>query len=107
MPTKEIGPAKAVTQADRTLESKISATPEPPDVHPHAQGIALPQLIGPHGLGQQKSPDQHGHSTTVTAMTRTFYQVMPEKLPMDQLWRFTMLASSAKVTTKSVTAEQM
>ena len=25
MPTKEIGPAKAVTQAESTLESKISA----------------------------------------------------------------------------------
>ena len=26
MPTKEIGPAKAVTQAERTLESRISST---------------------------------------------------------------------------------
>ena len=26
IPTKEIGPAKAVTQADRTLDNKISAT---------------------------------------------------------------------------------
>ena len=26
MPTKEIGPAKAVTQADRMLDSRISAT---------------------------------------------------------------------------------
>ena len=41
------------------------------------------------------------------AITRMFSQDIPEKLPMDQLCRFTMLASSAKVTTKSVTAEQM
>ena len=26
MPTKEMGPAKAVTQAERTLESRISST---------------------------------------------------------------------------------
>ena len=29
------------------------------------------------------------------------------RLPRDQLWRLTMLESSAKVTTKSVTAEQI
>ena len=40
-------------------------------------------------------------------MTPTLPQVMPEKLPKDQWCRFTMLASSAKVMTKSVTAEQM
>ena len=32
---------------------------------------------------------------------------IPEKLPMDQLWRFTISASSANVTTSSVMAEQM
>ena len=46
--------------------------------------------------------------TPVTrAISRTFSQLVPEKLPRDQLWRLTMLESSAKVTTKSVTAEQM
>ena len=33
--------------------------------------------------------------------------VVPEKLPIDQLCRFTMLESCAKATTISVTAEQM
>ena len=41
---------------------------------------------------------------TTTAIVRTLPQVMPEKLPSDQLWRFTMLESSANVTTKSVMA---
>ena len=45
-------------------------------------------------------------STTGT-MVRTFSQLVPEKLPRDQLWRFTMLESSAKVTIKSVMAEQI
>ena len=57
------------------------------------------------GLDSKKA--QTNATPTVTAMTRTLDQVMPEKLPMDQLWRFTMLASSAKVTAKSVRAEQM
>ena len=40
-------------------------------------------------------------------ITPTLSQVMPEKLPLDQLCRFTMSESSANVTTKSVIAEQM
>ena len=40
-------------------------------------------------------------------MTRIFPQEIPEKLPIDQLWRFTISESSANVTTKSVTAEQI
>ena len=44
---------------------------------------------------------------TTAVMTLTFSQEVPEKLPMDQLWRLTMLASSANVTTKSVMAEQI
>ena len=43
----------------------------------------------------------------MAVITRTLSQVMPEKLPIDQLCRFTMSASSAKVTTKSVIAEQI
>ena len=46
-------------------------------------------------------------AATTSAMVPTFSQPMPEKLPRDQLWRLTMLESSAKVTTKSVTAEQI
>ena len=37
----------------------------------------------------------------------TLPQVMPEKLPCDQLCRLTMLESCANATTNSVTAEQM
>ena len=44
---------------------------------------------------------------TTAAITFTFPQDIPEKLPSDQLWRLTILESSAKVTTKSVIAEQI
>ena len=46
-------------------------------------------------------------SAQTMAMARTSVQVLPEKEPTDQLCRFTMLESSAKVTRKSVSAEQM
>ena len=46
-------------------------------------------------------------SATTAAITRTLLQDIPEKLPSDQLCRLTMLESSANVTTKSVTAEQI
>ena len=36
-----------------------------------------------------------------------FVLAVSKKLPMDQLWRFTILESSAKVTIKSVAAEQI
>ena len=39
--------------------------------------------------------------------TCTFPHEVPEKLPIDQLCRFTILESSANVTTKSVIAEQI
>ena len=45
--------------------------------------------------------------STTQAAAPTLAQVMPEKLPIDQLWRLTMLESCAKVTTMSVTAEQI
>ena len=55
--------------------------------------------------------DRKKVSSSVTphtpAMVFTFSQLMPEKEPRDQLCRFTMLESSAKVTRKSVSAEQM
>ena len=42
-----------------------------------------------------------------TAIVRTLSQLMPEKEPRDQLCRLTMLLSSANVTRKSVSAEQI
>ena len=41
------------------------------------------------------------------AVAPTPLQFAPEKLPMDQLVRFTISCSLAKVMKKSVTAEQM
>ena len=55
--------------------------------------------------------DSRKVSSSVTpqtaAMVFTFSQLIPEKEPSDQLCRFTMLESSAKVTRKSVSAEQI
>lgn len=57
------------------------------------------------GLDNRKVPSRVG--STTAAITAVLPQLIPEKLPLDQLWRLTMLASSANVTTKSVTAEQI
>ena len=57
------------------------------------------------GLERQKDAASAGRTTQAAAPTLP--QVTPEKLPMDQLWRLTMLESCAKVTTISVTALQM
>ncbi len=57
------------------------------------------------GLERQNAAASAGSTTQAAA--RTLPQVMPEKLPCDQLWRLTMLLSWAKATTNSVTAEQM
>src|SRR5699024_2555414 len=57
------------------------------------------------GLDRRKHPARA--SSVTGAATRRVSQEMPEKLPMDQLWRLTMLESSAKATRKSVMAEQM
>ena len=57
------------------------------------------------GLDKRKLREMPASTTQV--ITRTLAQPMPEKLPMDQLWRFTMFWSSAKVTANSVTALPM
>ena len=44
---------------------------------------------------------------TRMAAVVTLSQLIPEKLPRLQPWRFTISLSSAKVTTKSVMAEQI
>ena len=44
---------------------------------------------------------------TTGVMPAMFAQFMPEKLPSDQLRRFTMFWSEANVTRKSVPAEAM
>ncbi len=50
IPTKEIGPAKAVTVADKILESKIKSNAEEFDVYAHALCISFSQLISTDGL---------------------------------------------------------
>ena len=44
---------------------------------------------------------------TMMNIKKTSFQFVPEKLPKDQLCKFTMLESLAKVTIKSVIAEKM
>ena len=46
-------------------------------------------------------------ATTTIVMMPMSLQLVPEKLPSDQFFRFTMLASDANVMRKSVAAEQM
>ncbi len=58
-------------------------------------------------MGFESRKDQQRQGTTTTAAAPTLAQLLPEKLPMDQLWRFTMLESWAKATTRSVMAEQI
>ena len=57
------------------------------------------------GFDRQNAAASAGRTTS--AVARTLPQVMPEKLPCDQLWRLTMFESCAKATTNSVMAEQM
>ena len=75
------------------------------DIDAHTAGIPLSELVRADRLGQQ----EHATSDTSTTgvITRILSQEMPEKLPIDQLCRLTILESSAKVMTKSVTAEQI
>ena len=56
-------------------------------------------------MASKKAAAKQGSTTSAAAATLP--QVMPEKLPMDQLCRLTMLESCAKATTISVTAEQI
>ena len=58
-------------------------------------------------MGLASAPQAASPSSVTSAITRTLPQLVPEKLPSDQLCRFTMLESSAKVTAKSVMAEQI
>ncbi len=76
-------------------------------MHAHAGGVAFAHLVGGHGLGEQKRVPPAQGSTTSGRRRATLPQVMPEKLPCDQLCRLTMLESCAKATTISVMAEQM
>ena len=57
------------------------------------------------GLDSRKVSPRETNTTQL--MIRTLSQLVPEKLPRDQLWRLMILESSANVTAKSVTAEQM
>ena len=57
------------------------------------------------GLDSRKA--SASRTDTSAAISLTLAQEVPEKEPWAQLCRFTMLASSAKVMAKSVTAEQI
>ena len=57
------------------------------------------------GLDSKNAAARQG--SVMAAAVPTLPQVMPEKLPIDQLCRLTMLESWAKATTISVMAEQM
>jgi len=105
MPTNEIGPANAVTHAERILESRISAMRNTLMLTPMLCAYASPSWYAPIGFAIRNVMTKVMPITA--AEIATLLQLMPEKLPCDQPWRLTISESSAKVTTKSVTAEQM
>ena len=58
-------------------------------------------------MGFERKKASTSAAPQTSTMVRTFSQLMPENEPSDQLCRFTMLESSAKVTIKSVSAVQI
>ena len=105
MPTNEIGPANAATHAESTLDSRISTTRNAAILTPILRAYPSPSWYALIGLDSRNT---HTSDTSTTGViTRILSQEMPEKLPIDQLCRLTILESSAKVMTKSVTAEQI
>ena len=105
MPTKEMGPAKAVTQAERTLERRMSSTRKRLTLTPKLRAYPSPRAYAEMGLDRRKT--QRSVGMTMRAEIFTSRQEAAEKLPIDQWVRFTMSASFAKLMRKSVTAEQM
>ena len=58
MPTNEIGPANAVTHAERILESRISAMRNDFDVDTHALRIRLTELVCTDRFCHQERDDK-------------------------------------------------
>ena len=104
IPTKATGPAKAVTHADRRLDSRISPIRSARTLTPRFTAYASPICQAPIGFD---SKTQASMPPPVTIpMTITFCQFTPEKLPCAQVCRFTILESFANVRKISVTALQ-
>ena len=58
-------------------------------------------------MGLERKKVKRSAAPQTHAMVSTSSHFIPENEPFDQLCRFTMLESSANVTRKSVSAEQM
>ena len=69
--------------------------------------VAAVTCCGALGVFAADDANADTAAATTAVITRTLSQLMPEKLPIDQLCRFTISASLANVTTKSVMAEQI
>ena len=50
IPTKDTGPAKAVTQAERRLESSTRSATEQLDIQPHTLCVGFSHLVSTYGL---------------------------------------------------------
>ena len=103
MPTKEIGPTSAVTHAASRQESPISAARKRRTFTPcsprNVRRTDMRRWASPAAgtaAGRRQSPPSRCADFPDTA----------EKLPIDQLVRFAISLSLAKVTKKSVAAEQ-
>ena len=87
------------------LESTISAVRNALMFTPMLWAYASPSWYAPMGLAMRNVAPPV--MPTTVAATPTLLQFMPEKLPLDQLCRFTISESAANVTVKSVMAVQM
>ena len=105
IPTKETGPAKAVTQADRREGRRIRRSLKRGISTPIEAALVSPRRYALMGLERRKA--RRRAMVTIGTKKRALAIVVTEKLPRDQLCRFTMSESFAKVMTKSVTAEQI
>ena len=82
IPTKEIGPAKAVTQAERMPESRISSIRNLRTLTPMLCAYASPIWYAPIGLESRKT--RKNAVNVMSAAVPVLPQSAPEKLPCDQ-----------------------
>ena len=105
MPTNDIGPAKAVTHAERRLEHKMRTIRKARMLTPMFCAYPSPSWYASMGLDMKKDV-MLANRMIIDAIFRLSHVMLP-KLPIDHDVRFAMSASLAKVTHRSVTAEQI
>ena len=105
IPTNDIGPANAVTHADKRLDNNMRSIRSIWTFTPILRAYASPSWYAL--IGFERKNVAVTVITTITLITFILSQLIPEKLPIDQLCRFTIFESLANVTQKSVIAEHI